>query len=303
MVLYYSEYTCTQRERPLPAWKGGPALSVWNAIVLGIVQGIAEFLPISSSGHLSILQNLFHLQSAENGHMFFDVLLHLATLVSVCIAYRREVADIVMEIVSWFKRDLPQSRRPSDPLATRRLIFMIVIGTLPLFVIVFFNDLIEPLYYSTIFIGIALILTGCMLYVSDRMVPGRKTEKSMRVRDALIIGVCQAVAVIPGLSRSGTTITAGLSVGMNRERAVRFSFLLSIPAILGANLIALIKAFKKGIDASLLPAYLLGMVVAGVVGYFSIELLRRIARKGRFGGFAYYCWAVGLLAILLTVIL
>ncbi len=278
-------------------------MSVWNAIVLGIVQGIAEFLPISSSGHLSILQNLFHLQSAENGHMFFDVLLHLATLVSVCIAYRREVADIVMEIVSWFKRDLPQSRRPSDPLATRRLIFMIVIGTLPLFVVVFFNDLIEPLYYSTIFIGIALILTGCMLYVSDRMVPGRKTEKSMRVRDALIIGVCQAVAVIPGLSRSGTTITAGLSVGMNRERAVRFSFLLSIPAILGANLIALIKALKEGIDASLLPAYLLGMVVAGVVGYFSIELLRRIARKGRFGGFAYYCWAVGLLAILLTVIL
>lgn len=278
-------------------------MSVWNAIVLGIVQGIAEFLPISSSGHLSILQNLFHLQSAENGHMFFDVLLHLATLVSVCIAYRKEVADIVMEIVSWFKRDLPQSRRPSDPLATRRLILMIVLGTLPLFVIVFFNDLIEPLYYSTIFIGIALILTGCMLYVSDRMVPGRKTEKSMRVRDALIIGVCQAVAVIPGLSRSGTTITAGLSVGMNRERAVRFSFLLSIPAILGANLIALIKALKEGIDASLLPAYLLGMVVAGVVGYFSIELLRRIARKGRFGGFAYYCWAVGLLAILLTVIL
>ena len=289
-------------ERP-PAWKGGAALSIWNAILLGIVQGVAEFLPISSSGHLSILQNLFHLQSAENGHMFFDVLLHLATLVSVCVAYRKEVRDIILEIISWFKRDLPQSRRPSDPRATRRLILMIVLGTLPLFVAVFFNDLIEPLYYSTVFIGIALLLTGCMLYVSDRMIPGRKTEKSMRVRDALIVGVCQAVAVIPGLSRSGTTITAGLSVGMNREYAVRFSFLLSIPAILGANLISLIKAFKEGIDASLLPAYLVGMIVAGVVGYFSIELLRRIARKGRFGGFAYYCWAVGLLAILLTVIL
>ncbi len=278
-------------------------MSIWNAILLGIVQGVAEFLPISSSGHLSVLQNLFHLQSAENGHMFFDVLLHLATLVSVCIAYRKEVRDIVLEIVSWFKKDLPQSRRPADPRATRRLILMLVLSTLPLFVAVFFNDLIEPLYYSTIFIGIALILTGCMLYVSDKMIPGRKTEKSMRVRDALLVGVCQAVAVIPGLSRSGTTITAGLSVGMNREYAVRYSFLLSIPAILGANLIALVKAFKTGIDASLIPAYLLGMVVAGVVGYYSITLLRRIARKGRFGGFAYYCWAVGLLAILLTVIL
>ena len=278
-------------------------MSVWNAILLGIVQGIAEFLPISSSGHLSILQNLFHLQDAEHGHLFFDVLLHLATLVSVCVAYRKEVADIVREVISWFKKDLPQSRRPADPVATRRLILMIVLGTLPLFVAVFFNDLIEPLYYSTVFIGIALILTGCMLYVSDRMVPGRKTEKSMRVRDALIVGVCQAVAVIPGLSRSGTTITAGLSVGLNREYAVKYSFLLSVPAILGANLISLIHAFKEGVKLSALPAYLVGMIVAGVVGYFAIELLRRIVRKKRFGGFAYYCWAVGLLAILLTVIL
>ncbi len=278
-------------------------MSIWNAILLGVVQGVAEFLPISSSGHLSILQNLFHMQSAEDGHMLFDVLLHLATLVSVCIAYRGEVRDVVLEIVSWFKKDQPRSRRPADPRATRRLILMIVVSTLPLFIAVFFNDLIEPLYYSTIFIGIALILTGCMLYISDKMIPGRKTEKSMRVRDALIVGVCQAIAVIPGLSRSGTTITAGVAVGMNRENAVRYSFLLSIPAILGANLIALVKAFKTGIDASLIPAYLLGMVVAGVVGYFSISLLRRIARKGRFGGFAYYCWAVGLLAILLTVIL
>ena len=278
-------------------------MSVWNAILLGIVQGVAEFLPVSSSGHLSILQNLFHLQSTENGHMFFDVLLHLATLVSVCVAYRKEVSDIVREVISWFKRDLPQSRRPADPKATRRLIMMIVLGTLPLFVVVFFNDLIEPLYYSTIFIGIALILTGCMLYISDKMIPGRKTEKSMRVRDALLVGACQAVAVIPGLSRSGTTITAGLAVGLRREYAVKYSFLLSVPAILGANLIALVKAIKEGVDGSLIPAYLVGMIVAGVVGYFAIELLRRIAKKGKFGGFAYYCWAVGLLAILLTVIL
>ena len=186
-------------------------MSIWNAILLGIVQGVAEFLPISSSGHLSILQNLFHVQSAVDGHMLFDVLLHLATLVSVCIAYRKEVRDVVLEIVSWFKKDQPQSRRPADPRATRRLILMLVISTLPLFVAVFFNDLIDPLYYSTVFIGIALILTGCMLYISDRMVIGRKTEKSMRVRDALLIGAAQAVAVIPGLSRSGATITAGLS--------------------------------------------------------------------------------------------
>ena len=278
-------------------------MSIWNAILLGLVQGIAEFLPISSSGHLSILQNLFKMQDAEHGHMFFDVLLHLATLVSVCVAYRREVVEIVREVLSWFRKDTPDNKRPRDPLGTRRLILMIVVATLPLFVMVFFNDYVEPLYYSTVFVGIILILTGCMLFVSDRLIPGTKNEKSMRIRDALIVGVCQAVAVIPGLSRSGTTITAGISTGLNRDFAVKFSFLISIPAILGANILSLVDAIKDGIDFSLLPVYLVGMIVAAVVGYFAIALVRRIVRAGRFGGFSYYCWVVGVVSIILSLIL
>lgn len=275
-------------------------MSVWHAIILGLVQGIAEFLPISSSGHLSIMQNLFKMQDIEQGHLFFDVLLHLATLVSVCIAYRKDVMDILREIVSWFRRSTPAEKQAREPMSTRRLILMIVLATLPLFVMVFFNDYVEPLYYSTVFIGIALILTGCMLYVSDRMTPGRKTAKNMRVGNALIVGICQAVAVVPGLSRSGTTITAGLATGLDREFAVKFSFLISIPAILGANLLSLIDAIKTGFDASLLPVYLVGMVVAGVSGYFSIGLVRRIAKKGKFGKFAYYCWAVGIVTVIVS---
>lgn len=278
-------------------------MRIWDAILLGLVQGIAEFLPISSSGHLSVLQNFFEFQSAEQGHLFFDVLLHLATLVSVCVAYRKEVMDIVWEVLSWFRKDVPSTQRPKEPRAVRRLIIMIVVATLPLFIMVFFNDLVEPLYYSSIFIGIALILTGCMLFVSDRMLPGRKNEKSMRILDALVVGVCQAVAVIPGLSRSGTTITAGLATGLDREFAVKFSFLISIPAILGANILSLVNAIQDGVDFSYFPIYLVGMIVAGVVGYFAIGLVRHIAQKGKFGGFAYYCWAVGLVTIIASLIL
>ena len=164
------------------------------------------------------------------------------------------------------------------------------------------KDLLEGLYDKSIFIGVALILTGCMLYVSDRMTPGTKNVGGMTLLDALIIGLCQCVAVIPGLSRSGTTITAGIATGLKRDFAVKFSFLLSIPAVLGANILSLIDAFRDGVDWSLVPAYLIGMAAAMISGIVAIELLKYIARRGKFGGFAYYCWVVGALSIILTMI-
>ena len=147
-----------------------------------------------------------------------------------------------------------------------------------------------------------LVLTGCMLYVSDKMAPGRKTERNMGFLDALIIGVCQCTATIPGLSRSGTTITAGLATGLRRDFAVKFSFLLSLPAVLGANLLAIVKAAREGVDWHSVPAYLVGMAVAIITGIGAISLLKRIAQKGKFGSFAYYCWVVGVLSIILTLI-
>ena len=276
-------------------------MSILNAIILGLVQGVAEFLPISSSGHLAILQNLFGMTTAENGHMFFDVLLHFGTLISICIVYWGEIVDMVREFFAFCRRrSTPGGEQIHYPAA--RMLMMIVFGTLPLFVILPFNDKVEQLYYHTAFIGVALILTGCILYVADKMKPGRKTEGSMKVSDALIIGVCQAVATIPGLSRSGTTIAAGMATGLRRDYAVKYSFLLSLPAVLGANILSLVKAVKAGIDASLIPAYLIGMAVAMVSGVFAIGLVKAIANKGKFGCFSYYCWVVGVLAIVLTII-
>lgn len=278
-------------------------MSIGEAIILGLVQGVAEFLPISSSGHLAILQNLFNMSDIEGGHMFFDVLMHFGTLIAICFMYWNDIKAMVvemLELLSGRKSFTAEGKPKQYPAA--RLFLLIVTATLPLVLILPINDYIGELSQSTVFVGIALILTGFMLLVSDKMTPGSKTEKNMRFKDALIIGLCQCVATLPGLSRSGTTITAGIATGQNRSYAVKFSLLMSIPAVLGATLLELIKALKTGIDASLIPAYLFGMIAAMVSGVLAIGILKMIAKSKKFGGFAYYCWIVGALTIILSMI-
>ena len=277
-------------------------MTIGEAIILGLVQGIAEFLPISSSGHLAILQNLFNMSDIEGGHMFFDVLLHFGTLIAICFMYWNDIKAMLTQLLELLsgRKAAPKGQNRQYPQA--RMFFLIVAATLPLVIILPVNDYIEMLSESTLYIGIALVLTGCMLLVSDKMAQGNKTEKNMRFKDALIIGLCQCVATLPGLSRSGTTITAGIATGQNRSYAVKFSLLMSIPAVLGATLLELVKVLKVGIDISLIPAYLFGMIAAMVSGVLSIGLLKMIAKRSKFGGFAYYCWVVGVLTIILSMI-
>ena len=278
-------------------------MTISSAILLGIVQGVAEFLPISSSGHLAILQNLFALSAGED-HLFFDVLLHLGTLISICVCYWGDIVAMVREVFIVLRGGRRADGTPvQGNLGAARLFMMIVVGTLPLFLVLPINDKVEELYYITPFIGVALLLTGCMLFVSDKMTPGKRTEKNMRFRDALTIGLCQCVATIPGLSRSGTTITAGIATGLDRNFAMKYSFLMSLPAVLGANLLSFIKAIgEESIDASLIPAYLLGMLAAMLSGIAAISLMKLIAKKSKFGWFAYYCWGAGVLTIIFSLI-
>jgi len=273
-------------------------LSIITAIFLGIVQGVAEFLPISSSGHLAVLQNVFKMQTAEEGHMFFDVLLHLGTVVAIIVAYWKDIVYIVRDSVDFVREAKLASPAQRREHPGGRLLLMLIFGTLPLILILPFQDALEQLYYKTGFIGAAFILTGCILFISDKMAPGRKTERTMRVVDALIIGVCQAIATIPGISRSGSTITAGIATGQTRGYAMKYSLLMSVPAVLGANLLSLIKALRDGVDWSSLPAYLIGTAVALVVGYFSILILQRLLKRGKFGKFAYYLWIVGVISLI-----
>lgn len=272
-----------------------------SSFLLGLVQGIAEFLPISSSGHLAIAQNLLGMSDAGTVPEFFDVLLHLGTLVAVFVAYWADIKDMVLEFFRG-AGDLIHHSTPNPVPPARRLILLIILGTLPLFVVLPVKDAVQGLSNSMAFIGAALIVTGALLFVSDRVKKGRKNERTATWLDVLIVGIGQAIATMPGISRSGMTITTGCFVGFERKFAVRFSFLLSIPAILGANILSLADAAKAGINWAEVPVYLVGVVTAAVVGYLCIRLLRFIADRGKFGAFAYYCWAVGVLTLVLNVI-
>ncbi len=271
-----------------------------TAIILGLVQGVAEFLPISSSGHLAILQNFLHLGSADE-HLLFDVLLHLGTLAAVILAFWRDVSGLVREgLCMVHLKKLRRGQKPDR--LKRRTIWFIILGTLPLFAVIFIKDAVESLYSNTFFIGFALLLTGGLLFAADRMGHGNKNEKNATLGDILLVGLAQALAVTPGLSRSGTTISVGMLRGFDRSFAVRFSFLLSIPAVLGANILTLVDAVQAGINASLLPMYLAGVAAAFVSGYMALYLLRMMVQRGRFGGFAYYCWGAGLVTLILSLV-
>ena len=270
-----------------------------QSILLGLIQGVAEFLPISSSGHLAIAQNLLHINAEVPA--FYDVLLHLGTLVAVFVAYWQDICDMVREFFCGIG-DLVHHSTPTPVPPARRLILLIILGTLPLFAILPIKDTVEGLKSSMVFIGAALIVTGFLLFFSDRARKGRKDARSATVLDVLVVGVSQAIATVPGISRSGMTITTGCFVGFERRFAVRFSFLLSIPAVLGANILSLKDALTGGVDWSQLPVYLAGVVVAAVSGYLCIRLLKMIADKGRFGAFAYYCWAAGLATLILNAV-
>ena len=274
-------------------------MTVFSSFLLGLIQGIAEFLPISSSGHLAIAQNLLGLQ-AEIPE-FFDVLLHLGTLLAVFVAYWQDIKDMVVEFFHGIG-DLAHHSTPTPVPPARRLILLIILGTLPLFVILPFKHKVQDLANNMYFIGAALIVTGFLLFACDMVKKGRKTERNATLADVLIVGVGQAIATMPGISRSGMTISAGCFMGFERKFAVRFSFLLSIPAVLGANILSLKDALEAGIDWSAFPVYMVGVVTAAVVGYLCIRLLKMIADKGKFGAFAYYCWAVGLLTLVLQII-
>lgn len=270
---------------------------------LGLVQGIAEFLPISSSGHLSLLQNFFGLKSAEETNLFLDVLLHLGTLISVFIYYRHDLMDMIREFIRGCGALVHPIEGEIHPPAARRMVLLIIVGTLPLFIVLPIKGYIDNLYGNNWFIACALLVTGFLLFFSDRIAHGKKTERSATLLDAVLIGCSQALATVPGLSRSGTTISAALLLGCRREFAVRFSFLLSIPAVIGANILTLVDAIQVGIDWKLMPAYLLGVVVSAVAGYFAIRLVNMLSNRGKFGNFAYYCWGVGLMALILTAVL
>ena len=269
-------------------------MTYFMSILMGIIQGVAEFLPISSSGHLALFQTFFGMENMEEKYMFFTVLLHFGTLISVCMVYWRDIVDMIREFFLGIAALAGRKDTGVAPPPARRMVMLIIIATVPLFVMVFLQDAVNQLFSNSIMVSCALLATGFILFFSDRMARGHKTAKNATVADALIVGCGQALAVIPGLSRSGTSISVRMLRGLDRAFAVRFSFLMSLPAVLGANVLEIKDALASNFPIEELPMYLVGVAVSAVVGYFAIRLVKSLSDKGKFGKFAYYCWAVGL---------
>ena len=284
----------------------------YMALFYGIIQGLAEFLPISSSGHLALFQSLFNIGDTD-GLFTFNILLHFGTLMAVLVMYRKDIIPLFPAFFSLcgktFKGKLLIREESEDGKkgAIRlnaepyeRLVILVIIATLPLLLTFFYKDYVELLNAYPKVIGGILIFNGVVLFVSDRLARTGKDLTASTPADALVVGLLQAVAVVPGLSRSGTTITAGLLRGFDRQFAVKFSFILSIPTILAACVLEIPEVIEKPIPTTDVFPYILGTVTAALVGFAAMKLLTFISKRSNFTVFSFYCWAVGILAVILA---
>ncbi len=283
-------------------------MSYIEAVVLGLVQGLCEFLPVSSSGHLVIFQNLFGLSENASENALVVVLLHLATLVAVVVAFRKRIWGLICGFFSLLKSVFTGKFSWKTAPDNQRMLILMVIATLPLLAFVFISDQIEALFSSMLLVGIALMVTAFLLtladYVTRKYARQGKIGKGageMTVKDSIVVGLFQCVALVPGVSRSGSTITGGLLSGLSRQHAVEFSFIMSIPAVLGSAILKVKDAIEllPGVD---IGPYLVGMLVAVVSGYLAIKLVELVVKKDKFGAFAYYCAAAGIFAIIYAIV-
>lgn len=261
-------------------------MSLFEIVLHGIVQGLTEFFPVSSSGHLVFLQNLLGFREPQ---LIIDVMLHVGTLLSLFIFLRREILELTQSFGSFC---LSPKKNISDPKI--KLIFSLTVASLPTALIgYFFHDFFESLFSSLRVVGVALLITASFLLLTKFA----REKKKKDIVHPFIIGILQGLAIIPGLSRSGLTIGGALLLGWKRREAAQFSFLLSIPAILGASLFELQK-----IDSNTEPWFPLitGIFVAAFVGFIALTLLVRLINKGKFHSFSYYCLLVGLAALILS---
>lgn len=255
-------------------------MGFFEAIILGMVQGFTEFLPVSSSGHLVISQELLGM---EEPGVTLEVLLHFGTLLSVFWVFGRDFLELFK-----FPRDLIQ----------RRFLLLLILGVIPAGLAGFFlADFFTGLFKSTLVVGVMLLVTGGLLKLLTILPEGKKDISRMQARDALWIGLLQAFAIIPGISRSGSTITAALWRGLDRATAVRYSFMLSAPVILGATLVEVRDMLAVGIEHAMIHLYIIGGIVAFLSGVLAIRIFINLLKRQKFIYFAYYCWTVGAVVI------
>lgn len=281
-------------------------MSLLKAIIMGLIQGLTEFLPISSSGHLAIFGNWIDLQG---GGLLFEVLLHVGTLVAVFAAFYKEIGELIKEGFSLLGRcglAITGKIKWKEVLNNEKKYFVcyVLLSMIPTVILgLLLKKIIEKAYMGTLFSGIGLLITGFILIYTAKVKAGAKNEKDMTALDALLIGLAQGIATLPGISRSGSTIVTGRVRGLTSELAVKFSFIMSIPAILGAMILQILDGAGENLSNTTLFYYFIGAAVAGISGFLCIKWLLNIIRKGKLYYFAYYCFGMGALAILLHFVL
>lgn len=270
-------------------------MDIIQGIIIGIVQGLTEFLPVSSSAHLVFAQKLLGVESS----LAFDIFLHLGTLIAVLWFFR---GDIYKMFKSWWLSigDILQGRFKQgfmeDPY--KRLAWYVILATIPVGVVgVLFENSVDALFAGALYVpAFFLFVTGTILFLSQRMTSGNVNYDTITKKEALFMGLGQACAILPGLSRSGTTIAAGLTIGLDKEFAAKFSFILSIPAILGAFLLQA-KDIGSTMDANFLPVFL-GFIASIIAGYLAIKWMLDLIQNRSLDIFAYYCWLMGLIVFM-----
>ncbi|MBR2041570.1 MAG: undecaprenyl-diphosphate phosphatase [Oscillospiraceae bacterium] len=272
-------------------------MSIFDAVIQGIIQGLTEFLPVSSSGHLSIYQH-FTGNSGEAAGIY-SILLHLGTLLAVMIAFWGEILDMIKEFFAMAKEIFTGKFDKENMSGSRRMIFLLIISLLPLCFFYFISDFYNSLSTDNDIIveGLCFLLTAVLLIVSGKCVKtGGTTAENMSWKQALGMGIAQGIAPLPGLSRSGSTISTGLILGVSREQAVAFSFIMGVPAVLAANILEVPAAITGEVEINWLAA-LIGMAVSLVVGLAAIKTVKLLVKNDKFTKFAWYLIPLGIIII------
>ncbi len=269
-------------------------MSIWEAILLGVVQGLTEFLPVSSSGHLVITQQLLGVQASSHQLLGFDLALHFGTLLSVVAVFYKDIGQMIAGVLRVLRRPSWQAIKNDEG---AYLAWLVILGTIPAAVIgIGFKDFFRSLFDSALIAGAMLLITGTILWLTRYVKRHDRQLKNLCGADALMVGCAQALAIFPGISRSGSTIAAALFSKWDKDLAARYSFLLAIPAIVGGIVFEL-EGLSQWSQQSLLPL-ILGVATAALAGFLAIRWLLGMVRRGQLHHFAYYCWAVGLFTII-----
>ncbi len=275
-------------------------MELYQGIILGILQGLTEFLPVSSSGHLVLGQIFFGITESQ---LIFDVSVHVGTLLAVVVVYASDIRAIIVSVFEWVKKGIlkiPVSQQIKED-EHLKLAFFIAIGSIPTAAIgLLLKQFEHVLFSSQILVGVMLVLTGTILWVSRNFYFNDNRKQTFGALKALVIGFSQGLAVIPGISRSGTTIAVGMFLGLDRRIAAKFSFLLSVPAIIGAEILSIKDIIKGGITID--PVIIYATIVSFIVGLIALKILLSLVHAGRFHLFAPYCWLVGALVLLSKII-